>query len=249
MKRLILIIIGLILSFPIYSQQWKTRRFEVWGGLSVFQFFGDIGGAATSNNLYGLKDLKLNSTRPGFNIGVSYRLEDRIYIYGTNSFGVFSATDKNSKNSIRNFAFYSIADEIAVQGVFYLIRENQNYYFDIMRKRGGLKRVNRPISLYVFAGMGGLIYKTIPKDNFIGSSRLDNKQMFTLTIPAGLGAKMAYTSQVSFGVELGARYVFSDKLDGLTTQFSKFNDIYYVLNFKVIYRLQKGKGLKQIFGK
>ncbi len=247
MKRLFLISIVLFISLSSFSQAWKVRRFEVWGGLSVLQFYGDIGGSASANNLYGLKDIKLNSTRPGFNIGVSFRLEERIYLHGTNTFGFLSASDKNSRNSTRGYAFSAIANELSIQGVIFLIKENQNYYYSIMKKRGGLNRVNRPLSVYVFAGLGGLFYKTIPKDNLVGSPRLDNSQTLTLTAPVGLGAKLAFSPKVSYGVELGARYVFSDQLDGLTTQFSKHNDLYYIINFKVIYRLYKGRGLKQIF--
>lgn len=247
MKRILLISILFFISHLSFSQAWKVRRFEIWGGLSVFQFYGDIGGSASANNLYGLKDIKLNSTRPGFNIGASFRLEERIYLHGTNTFGFLSASDKNSRNSSRDYAFSAIADEISIQGVVFLIKENQNYYYSIMKKRGGLNKINRPLSVYVFAGFGGLFYKTFPKDNLVGSPRFDNTQVLTLTAPLGIGAKLAFSPKVSYGVELGARYVFSDQLDGLTTQYSKYNDLYYIINIKVIYRLYKGRGLKQIF--
>jgi hypothetical protein len=246
MKRLLVITIVLFISLSSFSQAWKVRRFEVWGGPSVFQFYGDIGGSASANNLYGLKDIKLNSTRPGFNIGASFRLEERIYLHGTNTFGILAASDKNSRNSSRGYAFSAIADELAIQGVFFLIKENQNYYYSIMKKRGGLNKINRPLSVYVFAGLGGLFYKTFPKDNLIGSPRFKS-QSISLVAPVGLGAKLAFSPKVSYSLELGARYAFSDQLDGLNTQFSKFNDLYYIINFKVIYRLYKGRGLKQIF--
>ncbi len=247
MKRIVLISIVVFISLSSYSQSWKVRRFEVWGGLSVIQFYGDIGGSASKNTWFGLKDIKLNSTRPGFNVGASYRLEERIYLYGSNTFGFFSASDKNSRNSGRGYAFNAIADEFSVQGVVFLMKESQNYYYSIMRKRGGLRKINKPLSVYFFAGLGGLLYKTFPKDNLVNTPRFNNSEFIALTAPVGLGAKLAFSPKVTYGLEIGARYVFSDRLDGLTTEYSKFNDLYYIINFKVIYRLYKGRGLKQIF--
>lgn len=249
MKRLQILLLLLVLGVSAYPQAWKRKRIEVWGGVSIFQYFGDIGGSAEKSTWFGLKDIKLNSTRPGLNVGVSYRLEERIYIYGSNSFGVFSASDKNSRNSNRNYAFYSIANEFSIQAAFYLLKENQNYYYSIMKMRGGLKRINQPLSVYVFAGFGGLFTKPFAKNDLVGSTRFNDKASFSLAFPIGIGAKLAYTPKLAFGVELGARYVLSDQLDGFTTLTSKHNDLYYMLSFKAIFRLTKGKGLKQIFSK
>jgi opacity protein-like surface antigen len=244
MKRFVLLFLSIFLFLSGYSQIWKLKRFEVWGGVSVFQYFGDIGGSADGSNLFGIKDISLKSNRPGINIGGTYRVNERIYIHGSNSLGFFAQTDKGSRNSSRNFAFYSIADELSVQGAFYILKEKTNYYYSIMGMRG-LKNLNRPLSLYAFVGAGGLFFKVTPKEDLIGSSRLVDSKWVTVTFPVGLGLKFAYSPELSLGMELGARATLTDYLDGFTSSLSKHNDLYYLLNFKVIYRLAKGKGLRQ----
>jgi opacity protein-like surface antigen len=247
MKRISLLILCFIFTLSSFSQAWKYKRFEVWAGVSDFQYYGDVGGSPDKSNMFGLKDISFKSQRPGINIGFSYRLEERLYVHATNSFGIFSQTDQGSRNSVRNFAFSSMADELSVQGVFYLIKERNVYYYSIMARRGGLRKLNQPLSLYTFVGVGGLFFKVIPKDNLDGSSRFIGNKHVSASFPVGLGLKFAYNQNISFGMELGARLTLTDYLDGLTSQYSKHNDIYYILNFKLIYRLSKGKGLKQIF--
>ncbi len=249
MKKIIVLFSFCLIVTIGYSQVWKLKRFEVWGGVSVFQSFGDIGGSASSNTLFGLKDLSLKSSRPGISFGGIYRVNERIYLQGSNSFGFFTQTDKGSKNSIRNYAYSTIADEISAQTQFFFIKEAQNYNYDIMSMRGGLNGINKYLSVYAFAGVGGLFFKVTAKESLVDSPRFSDSQSFTLAFPVGLGVKYAYTPALSFGVELGARLTFTDKLDGLTTAYSKHNDFYYIMNFKAIYRLTKNKGLFQMFRK
>ena len=59
-------------------------------------------------------------------------------------------------------------------------------------------------------------------------------------IPAGLGATLIYTPNLNFGLELGGRYVFSDYIDGYHSQFSKANDVYYLMNVNITYKLKSG---------
>jgi hypothetical protein len=67
---------------------------------------------------------------------------------------------------------------------------------------------------------------------------------FSAVIPAGLGATLIFSPNINFGLEVGGRYAFTDYLDGYTSQFSKANDVYYLLNFTVTYKLKTGpKGL------
>jgi hypothetical protein len=63
---------------------------------------------------------------------------------------------------------------------------------------------------------------------------------FSAVIPGGLGATLIYTPNINFGLELGGRYVFTDYLDGFTSQYSSANDVYYFLNFTFTYKLKSG---------
>jgi len=247
MKRILTLFLFLSITFFGYSQTRSFKRYEVFYGVSVFQYFGDVGGTADKSSLFGLKDISLMANRPGFNFGATYKLAEGLYVQATNTFGLIAQKDEGSRNSNRGFSFRSIVNELSVQGVFFIIPEKKNYYYSIMSMRGGLKKINQPLSLYAFAGVGGLYYKVKAKENLVGSPRFVGDKTFTLAIPVGLGLKFAYSPDLSFSMELGARITQSDYLDGVTSPYSKHNDMYYLLNFRVLYRISKVKDIKKLF--
>lgn len=247
MKRFLTVFLIVSTIFSAYSQTWKLKRYEVTYGISIFEYFGDVGGTADKSNLFGLKDINILSCRPGFNFGGTYKLAEGLYIHATNTFGIIAQKDEGSRNSNRGFAFRSIVDELSVQGIFFIIPEKRNYYYSIMKMRGGLRTINQPLSLYAFAGVGGLYYKVKAKENLVGSPRFVGDKSLTLTFPVGLGVKFAYSPDLSFNMELGARITRSDYLDGVTSAFSKHNDMYYILNFRAMYRISKIKDIKKLF--
>ena len=234
-----LLLLGVFFSVAIsgYTQSNQNQQIEIWGGVSVFQYFGDIGGSADEKNLFGLKDISLKSNRPGFNFGVNYWVSDKLLIQGSNLIGIVTQTDKGSRNSIRNFSFSTIADEISVQGSYFFIKENKNINYQNISLRGGKKNLKRIISVYGYAGAGALLFKVVPKDNLDGSPRFNGSKSVTLAIPVGLGVRLAYTQKMLFAFEFGARLIMTDYLDGFSSKDSKYNDTYYVMNFKAVYRI------------
>lgn len=241
MRRFILLLLLSLLVYSGFSQSWRYQRYEVWGGVSVFQYYGDIGGSADKNNWLGLKDISLKSNRPGINFGGVVTLNDRIYLQGSNAFGVFAQTDVGSRNSARNFAFTTIADELTVQVAYFFLAENKNYNYANIDLRGGFKNLKKIISAYGFAGTGGIFFKVTPKLSMIGSPRFDGSKSIAMVFPVGVGVKVAYTQSFSIAAEIGARLTLTDKLDGYTSQYSKHNDFYYIMNFKAIYHLSNKK--------
>jgi opacity protein-like surface antigen len=227
------------------AQTWKLNRIEAYGGLSTFHYFGDIGGSADENNLFGLKDIKLRSTRFGFSGGIVYRVEEKLYIKGYTSFGFFTQTDKGSINAARNNSFTTNANEISLQAMYFIIPESeQNYHYSVMQLRGGLRHLNNPLSVYAFAGIGGLFFSVTPKDNLVTDNRFNGDHSFAVVIPVGIGVKYAALPRISVGAEIGGRFVTSDYIDGFTTVNSKHNDVYYLMNLKVYYRFPRSKKIK-----
>jgi hypothetical protein len=241
MKRLVLLIIFGFSLIDGYSQIWRSRRYEVWGAVSVLQYYGDIGGTADKNNLMGLKDISLKSNRPGIAVGGIYRYNDRWYFQASNTLGFLAQTDKGSRNAARNFAFSTVIDELSVQAMYFFIREDdKSYSFSILNASSWHRKMNQPLSFYGLAGVGGIFFHVSPKNSFIGSDRFVRKSA-SLSIPIGVGGKFSLTPEYAFAMELIARYTFSDYLDGLNPPTSKFKDIYYQINFKFIYRIPKSK--------
>ncbi|MHC1702667.1 MAG: DUF6089 family protein [Tenuifilaceae bacterium] len=241
MKRLLFIGLLITVLFEFSNAQtWKHRRFEIYGGIPTFHYFGDIGGSADEGNLFGLKDISIKSMRPGLTIGGIFRANDRIYLRANYSVGLITQSDKGSINEGRNFAFTSFVNEVSLQAMFFIKAESdKNYYYSVMQLRGGLNKLNKPLSVYVFFGMGSTFFSVTPKESFVGSSRFSSDESFSLAIPAGVGVKFAFSSTISFGAELGGRYLLSDYIDGFTSVNSKYNDVYYMMNLNVIYRFPK----------
>lgn len=213
--------------------------------MSTFHYFGDIGGSADENNLLGVKDVRLGSIRFGFSGGIVYRLEEKLYLKGHTSFGFLTQTDKGSINEIRNNSFSTYVNEISLQAMYFIIPESeQNYNYSVMQLRGGLRHLNTPLSVYAFAGVGGLLFSVTPKDNLITDNRYDGDHSFAVVIPVGIGVKYAALPRISVGAEIGGRFVTSDYIDGFTTVYSKHNDVYYIMNFKVYYRFPRSKMIK-----
>jgi len=229
----------LLFSSSALAQRWKLARLEVTGGLTTLNYFGDIGGASSSSNLMGLGDMSLSSTRPGVNLGLSYRFADRLYFNGSYNFGFLAQSDIGSRNESRDYAFSTMVNEITVQAAYYIIRESDEpYFYSALQTQKGFIQYKQPLSVYVFAGVGGLSYKVTAKNSFEESLRFDDSKTFSVVVPIGVGVKYALFPRISFGAELGGRYAFSDLLDGFQPSASKSNDVYYMANFKFFYKIQ-----------
>lgn len=247
MKRFLTLCLLMIIATTSQSQIWKRHRLEVFVGLPVSHYFGDIGGTASSNNLFGLKDVSFRALRPGLSVGVIYRLNQSLYIQTSCNFAYLGSSDKGSRNEERNYGFSTYGSEITATALFYIIPESdRNYFYSVMDLRGGLRHINKPLSLYIFAGAGGLFYSVSPKLDLIESERFNDSESFAPIIPFGVGMKYQIMPRMLIGAEFGARYVLTDYLDGLSPTQSKHNDTYYILNFKVAYRLPYDKFLQKI---
>lgn len=242
-KYFVILTIALISCFQGHSQPWKTARYEVFGGLTGLQYFGDIGGTADETNLFGLKDINLLKLRPGITGGLRYHISKPFQVKATFTSGFLAQADLGSKNEGRNFSFLANVNELAAVAEYYIIKESdENYYYSIMQVRGGLRHYRQPLSLYVFAGLGGLMYFVMPNESLESSPRYVGSKHFTMVIPGGIGIKYAIMPKISVNAELGGRFSFTDYLDGYTSPFSDFNDVYYSFAVGLNYKFQQSKG-------
>lgn len=242
MKRTALLILALITAFQSYGQLWKRNRLEVYAGLPLTHYFGDIGGSASASNNMGLGDISINAVRSGISGGVSYRFKERFYVRSSILVGFFGNTDKNSRNAERNYGFSTFGTEIAATAVYFIYPESSNnYFYSVMQLRGGPKMAAKTaFSFYTFLGVGGVFFIAKPRLNLEDADRpgeVNFSKKSSLLIPCGFGMKYQFRPQVTLGIELGARYLFSDYFDGISTIYSKYNDIYYTLGFYVYYKI------------
>jgi hypothetical protein len=254
-KRLTILLLMIAICINGYSQKWKLTRYEAHFGLGTLNVFGDIGGTADKNNLFGLKDIRIKETGLSFYTGARYKINPDMALKLNFIYGFTKGSDVGSKNEVgRNFSYKTSLFEPSVQYEYYFIKEDKPNSAAILYNRRGMMNNFAVITAYGFIGVGGVLFS--PKVNFTGRPPLDKIETvsgygkFAPVIPIGIGAKMALDKFWSIGFEFGRRIVFSDYLDGLSTTFSKSNDTYYFGTFHAIYKLETDRyGVPLIFKK
>lgn len=241
MKRIYYtIILAGLMSTSNFAQQWKSAPLELFGGISNFHYFGDIGGTASESNWGGLRDINLLKLRPGLHMGARYQIIKPITVKVNYDIGFLTQSDKNSKNDGRNLAFLTLVNEIALSGEFYIIPESdENYYYSIMQVRGGLRHFRQPFSLYVTLGAGGIYYQVWAREALVNHQNFVDDKSWAMVVPIGIGVKYALFPSMSAGAELVGRFTTTDYLDGYTSNFSQHNDLYYTFVLKVNYKIQQ----------
>lgn len=255
-RQIISIAVALLLPLTAYSQTWKRNRVEVFMGLPVNHYFGDVGNTAQSTMLTGYKDFRIRAIRGGFGGGLGYRVNPFISAQVSLNAGFFGNTDEGSDYTNRGYRFSTFGTEILAKGLYYIIPESdQNYYYSIMDLRGGLRHLNKPLSLYAFIGAGGLFFSASANDAMLSrvplpgvtKKEVDESKFFTFVLPIGVGVKYEFYPRIQLGVELGARYVATDYLDAFSSVHSNYNDMYYTMNINVYYKVPYHKLLKRSF--
>lgn len=244
MKRLILSIMTLLLLSPWSAGQlWKMKRYEATAALGTSQFYGDIGGYSLGDNILGIKDFSFRQTR--FNVSGTFRyfILDEVAARLSLSYVMIRANDMRGSNEDRGLKATSSVFEPALLGEYYFIRnrERNSFLFQTHRgvSRNRLKDFFSSIDLYAFTGVGGAGYKVYGNDELVSRGLPDGG--FTAVIPVGLGAKLTIDPNILVGLELCARYAFSDYLDGYTSQYSARNDVYHTFSVTFNYRIKTAR--------
>jgi hypothetical protein len=240
MKRSILVIIIFCFLVPFSEAQlWKMRRWEAVAGLGTTQFFGDIGGFSKKENILGLKDLSFSQTRFDLNFNLKFRINQSVNARISLTYGFLHATDTRGSNESRGYEASTSIFEPVVIGEYYFIKNKaESSYLFSKGRSSGFGGFFRSLDFYVFTGIGGLSYTVKGNENLVNYGL--NSGGFTAVIPVGLGTIMTYSPDFNFGIEIGGRYSFSDNLDGYTSKYSSSNDVYYLLNFTIIYKMKTG---------
>ena len=248
MKKILFTVVLLaVLSANGNAQLWKMRRYELSGGIGTTQFFGDIGGYSKGDNLLGLKDISLSHTRFNLSAAARYKIVSDVSVRVNLAFGSFHSTDARGSNENRGFESKTIFFESTLIGEFYFIKSKAENSFLLMKGSSYPfpKRFFPMVDCYVFSGIGGLSYNVKPNEKLEPYMTVPGG--FVPVIPVGLGANLTYSGTYNFGVELGARYSFSDNIDGYSSIYSKSNDMYYLLNFNFTYKIRTTETGKPMF--
>ena len=242
MKRFLIFIIILCLTNPFTNAQlWKMKRYEASAGLGSSMAFGDVGGFSRDENILGLRDLSFLQTRFNFNLSLKYRILDDFNARLSLSYGLLHFTDQRGSNENRGYEASTSIFEPAILGEYYFIKnKTENLYTFYKGQKSIFRGIFSSFDLYAFTGIGGLSYKVNGNDKLENSGNM-NTGGFTAVIPAGAGIVLIFTPDFNFGLEIGRRFLFSDFLDGYTTQYSGSKDVYYFFNVTMTYMLKTGR--------
>lgn len=185
--------------------------FEVGGAY----LFGDVGGSMRQP-IFGVEDLVFEHVTIAYSIGFRFRhrLTDnfgyRISLQRNN----FSGSDEGSRLYYRGYIFEATISKATLQ-IEYNFLSRENFW------------------LYAFSG-GGVAHSSI---NHTGAPiRPQDSHRTEVTAPfisLGVGAEHRLSRRSTIGLEIGTHYFFSNYIDGLSTFYSRSNDVisFVMINF------------------
>jgi hypothetical protein len=240
----ILVIVLLAVSITGFSQRWKLKRYEVLFGVGSTNIYGDIGGTADVNNLFGLKDIRINETRYSLYGGLRYKIQKDWALKMNLIYGKGVSDDIKSRNENRGYSFTTSIFEPSLQLEYSFLSEERTMSSARLFNRRGMVNNFTVFSAYGFVGVGGVFFN--PELDLKGKTPVTGETTsgygtFTAVIPIGLGIKYALDKNWSIGFEFGRRFAFSDYIDGISTKWSKANDTYYFAVLQATYKLNTNR--------
>jgi hypothetical protein len=178
----------IILTIPFVV---NSQTYEVGGILGGFNYIGDVG-----NTTY------INPNTVGFGALFKWNRSERHTFRGSILLANIKGDDANSDESRRaerGYSFENSIQEISI-GIEYTFWEFNMY-------GGG------PVSTpYLYTGLTYIRYKALYKKQ--NDQIIEYDKAGTVAIPMVVGFKTTVGSKMVLGVEIGARYTFTDDLDG-----------------------------------
>ncbi len=236
---LLLLAINFFVLTDSIAQRWKLRRYEVGFAAGTIQVFGDIGGTAEKENWFGIKDIRLDETKPAFSLTGRYKINTFLSAKANLNLGFGHGDDAESRND-RGRSYKTTLVEFSGQAEHYFLVEEKRYRSAAMYNKRGMINNFSTLSAYTFLG-AGIVYANsshgeapvLDVDEYRPGAHI------APVIPFGLGAKYVIDDKVYLGAEFGYRWPLSDYIDGYNqTVSSQHKDVYYFLMFSVNYRLK-----------
>jgi hypothetical protein len=173
--------------------------------------------------------MNFGATRPAGGVITRYHINDRFTLRGFAAYGTIWGADSLSSrqaHNARNLSFFSHVIEFSTGIEYNFIKFSYKRY------------APRPFVPFVFASIGVFNYN--PKTNYDGkvyelqprgtegqqTTEYNEKRKYDLTqfcIPFGFGVKKRLTDRLTLGIELGARYTFSNYLDDVGGTYANRN--------------------------
>jgi hypothetical protein len=245
MKHLYLALLFLFLGIntsnaqpPHLRRYWTTawgqfQKMELIGGVGFTQFMGDAGGADQKGTNF-LNDFDFDALRPGFLLGVRYRINHFIAARINLQYGILKGHDQYTSyegREFRNLGFRSPLIEWGGLMEFYFLPEQETGHKKGLHHKRYTK--NRILTAYIATGLAGCYFN--PLGDYTdgttyelhdlhteGQGMLATRNNYTLTsfiIPVNLGFRFKLNEEFSIDVEFCYRKSFTDYMDDISTTY------------------------------
>ncbi len=227
----------LLIGCSFAKGQYNRPRsvYELHGGIGALNVFGDMGGTPDDDNWFGLKDIKFSNTRPALYVAARKFFTNTWSAKANFNVGWATGSDKGERNDGRGYSYNTWMTELSVQGEWNFVHFNKGIGTIAARNKGRLGG-RMETRMYLYLGVGA-IYSS-PNLDTHGKSLIPGEYTKSNAIgavfPVGFGVVSDINYDWAVGFEIGGRYTTTDYLDGLTTNWSDANDIYYVTTLHVI---------------
>ncbi len=241
------IAILLLTSVDSYGQRWKLRRYEVDVYVAGITMHGDIGKANEPfANMF-------NGFRPSLGITPRFFIYERVTVALDLAWAMYGGKDDPESSHGRYYSFNSNAFVHGIRGEFYILGTEKRMFSGAVYNRRGMVNNYNKLYLYVYGGVSGVLSKTKIKDldnggeEPVGNPGYNNNAVYSAVFPLGAGIKFSLDPRWSIGAELGYNFSLSDELDGYASEWSEYNDSYYNISVKAVYKIRSDKNGRPVF--
>jgi hypothetical protein len=166
---------------------------------------------------------------------------------------MYGGKDQEGSSHGRDYSFTSHAFQHVARVEYFILGDSRRFISGAIYNRKGMINDYNKLYLYVFGGAGGVLSKSKVKDlnnggeEPISNPGYNNNLVYTAVFPLGAGAKWALDARWSIGVEIGYQFTLTDYLDGYSSEWSKYNDSYYLTSVKAIYHIRNDRTGRPMF--
>lgn len=238
-----LLLVLLVLSKLIFAQSWNSRPYELYYGIGMSNFMGDI--AAPSDPNKNIWIHFFNTVAPVANIGLRYQYHDRHHFKGSLYLGQFYAEDvpDDSDWHYRGYKMSSFFTELSVQYEYLIFKGKSRK--TVYQQLGESRLKNFSVPTYLFIGLGGT-FNAGTLTNLNGQSvDKENYTNISPAFPIGFGFKFRLSRYAYANLEAGLRLTFNDGLDNAKgsedSSFGNYMDQYQFIAINIIHKIKANK--------
>lgn len=243
LKNSLVLFILLVITLTISAQSWNSRRYELFYGIGISNFMGDIASPTDPNKHIWMHFF--NTIGPMGNIGLRYQLQNRHYFKSTLALGQFYAEDvpNNPNWNYRGYKMSSFFTELSIQYEFLIFKEKNRK--TVFKQLGETPLKNFSLPTYLFIGLGG-VFNAGSLTNLSGQS-LQSESFTNISpaIPMGLGIKFRFSRYTYGNIETGFRLTFNDGIDNAkgseNNSFGEYMDQYQFFTINLIHKIKSTK--------